>query len=283
MSKIRILFLILIFFPGKAHSLTFVFAHGYGRDWRDAQLFAKESSCTYQSTYHQGIGLEREEKNAACWYIIPQPVISFDFPWVLPGSKVDGARVNKTKVSFGQKYELEKLHEICSQVDDPEGFVLVGYSLGGASSLMYAALYAPSNLRAVIAIGAFDRVESAIDTVLQERYGIFTKIPGFCALGRKCAYKRYSSYNPCGLAPVDCVGLIHPETAVLIVHSQDDEMAPITCARANYKALKRAGHKKSWLLELEHGVHRKMYMPEDYFSDEARFFKDAVAQFLEII
>ncbi len=61
----------------------------------------------------------------------------------------------------------------------------------------------------------------------------------------------YQSYCPCGLQPVSSAAKISPNIPVVIMHNRGDKMLSISGARAVYCSLVGAGHKKTYLIEVD--------------------------------
>lgn len=267
----------MIFTTYTAQAITFIFAHGYGRTGTDAGLYTKNSCYFYNDVYQKNTSTFLQEKTNNDWYILPEQTISFDFPWVMSSGKA-----NKNLVSFGQKTEYETLMQKCALNDDPEGIILVGYSLGASSCLIYAALQTTHNIKAIILIAAFDTIEQPLKNILYERYGLLTYIPGFYGGALYVFQNKYPLYNALGITPLQACAHIPSTIPILIVHSIDDELTPITSAFALYDALKTAEHQNVYSLYLPTGIHRKMYMPQDFTSNTAYIFRNGIHAFYEL-
>lgn len=217
-----------------SNTATFIFAHGFGGNER-------------QVDYYNGkrIGFS----------IVPDKHRTFNFPEVVVTETKDAMGLNKlsytvdaTKANFAQKGDITALKSTCDA--SCGDIVLVGLSRGAATILNYAAQY-PENIKALVVEAPF----GCIETILTNKLGKATWIPGSTSLAHTAFNTMYKSYDKNGPKPITEIRKLNKNIPVLLIHSKQDALIPVQSSKSLYKLLKSRGHKDVYLLILNTGEH----------------------------
>lgn len=220
----------------------FVFVHGLGGDANQAVYYVKDNRIG-------DVHLTRPIN----WSILSQNVISFNLPHVKGNGDVDN-----DKVSLGQHFELDALHQHVPQDKDFVGF---GLSMGAATWLNYAGTHSMQHSKGLILEAPFDRAETvAQHQTSQMNLGFLNSIGLGTFVMNWFVFKKY---NPSGITPIKAAKNIRRDLPMLIVHSREDELIPVKCSRNICEQLKKNGHQELYYLELEHGKHANYMVGND--------------------
>lgn len=230
-------------------AISTLFVHGLGSNATQALFYAENHMATC-SNVHCSINRPTN------WYILKNPVYSFDFPHV-------HNKPHKQYVSLAQDIEIASLKEACAAVPGPK--ILMGVSMGASTILNYTSLYYTPDIKALIAETPFDEVESILKSIL-----------GFTYEGLKNLAHSwiYPLYNPNGIKPLFAIQKLPKELPILLVHASTDELIPLQCSRHLYYHLRQNGHRHVYLLELSAGKHANYI-----FAKDAQKYQETVHAF----
>jgi alpha-beta hydrolase superfamily lysophospholipase len=179
-------------------------------------------------------------------------------------------RFNPFKMSFAQKFEIDRMNEFCSEIENP--IVLVGMSLGATSILNYAGTYKNDQVKALVVEAPFDHISSVV-------YSVFSpKIISKKRVGSLFELATGGKFNVDGPHSEDLVKTIAKDMPILLIHSQKDHLIPVSSSLNLYKLLRESGHDHAYVLILEkgeHGMYQNSYygLPEVYQATVHAFYK----------
>jgi pimeloyl-ACP methyl ester carboxylesterase len=219
------------------HAVThFIFAHGLGGDDEQVQLY-KSGKRTQLS-------------------LVPDNCVTFNFPdaeFKGVGKKRIKLPLDNNKVTLAQEGDIQALNAIYKQVrqETPDSpIVLVGMSRGAATIVTFAATEQPQSIKALILEAPFDSLEQII-AQLKKKYA-------HASQATKDAVARawhFPNYKKNGIKPITVIDKIDKNIPVLLIHSQQDTLIPVSSSRILYNRLKATGHTHVYLLELPYGEH----------------------------
>lgn len=218
----------------------FIFSHGYKSNKNAIKHFTKAQNKQY--------------------YIIDHPWHYFNYNDALPGGSDD------TKSNFGQTEDLKYLgaaHDYIKTQKKVDECVLVGVSRGASAIINYASTN-PGNIKALVAECPFDMLENVITNILNGY-----NLGWMPFIGAAAIKYRFPSYDFYGIKPIDAVKNIEKNLPILLIHSKQDTLIPLSCSQNLYNALKAAGHKHSYLLILDYGAHGKCCISNDAYKYHA--------------
>lgn len=214
----------LSMYSGACSATGFIFAHGLGGDKEQVRYYTK----------HNG------------WYILSDPVYSFNFPEVLSFGRID-----TNKVSMAQEDDIKALekayNEFFKDYQHCKYVVPMGISRGASAIITYLATKQPKNVKAAVLEAPFDTLEALIEHYThsylphqKEELSLVWSFP---------------LYKKDGIKPLDVVDKIDKNIPLLLIHSLTDQVIPAESSRRLYQKLKESGHKDVYLLILPEGTH----------------------------
>lgn len=257
--------LLSLFLCNNLSALTYVYSHGLGDAGVTAAYYTKGHSVTVQVDVDgimQEANIQVENPNES-FYIFGEPIHHFNYPHAhkvgikkypagfigLNGKTfrphIQLGIADSKKVSLGQHIEIDTLKKEIEHIKDD--CILFGRSMGAATIINYLATYKPTNIKAVILEAPYDCIEN----VIWSKIGPLQ----WLGLGKAFTATQYPQYNSNGIKPSKCIHTISTDIPVLFVHSKKDSLIPVSCSRGLYKNLKKMGHKKVYLLELNNADH----------------------------
>ena len=258
----KLFFFCLISLVGATHisaiaedsTLTYVFSHGLGAYGECAMYYVKGHRLnnipvlderTGQVTYQS---LTSDKNNP--FYILYHPISFFNYPSSNANFHDDGNisaknTLSSKKASLAQGIEIETLKNHIKNIDG--NVVLFGHSMGASTIINYMAQYNPKNVKAVVLEAPFDTIEH----VIRNKIGWLRKL-GLGSLYLSLAHPEYDKY---GIRPGNVAHRIHPTVPVIFIHSKKDSLIPVTSSRRMYNAMKKNGHAKVHIFELEEATH----------------------------
>lgn len=256
----------------ETEEVVFLFAHGLWGSGKQATWYAPTKDSN--------------------WYIMNCPYYTFNFPDVQTknGEVVKGKAIRE-KVNIGQDIDIAKFLEEYKKVENQnpnKKIVLVGQSRG-AMTIINALATNPEDFKNVKAIilespgddpfnvvkNYFSWGQSKDETPLIDVDPVLSPIVSkiFSYISQFASYSfsniaawlilkyYYPAYDPDGIKPIDVVDKIDKNIPILIIHSEEDEMTPMSSPENLYKKLKDSNHKVEFL-KLKNGLHGKYNCPQ---------------------
>ena len=207
------------------------------------------------------------------WFILNHSVVSFDFP----DTDLNPRKSNRNKTTLGQAGELRTIdhivRETTSSVCKNRNGVMVGVSRGAVASINYCALYKPQHIKALIIESPFDHIDNAIAQRVKNSHCSW--IPGINKVGSVVFPYFYPKHQKNGPQPINVIAELSKDLPILLVHSKQDKVTPVTCSHRLINILKQAGHQHVYFLELDQGAHAKLHL-----SDNAKLYQEVAHAFL---
>ena len=227
-----------------------VFAHGLG--------------ATYESV-HQYIRAYPSSKDATSTtmtlntrYLVDGPVVSFNFP------DTDSTKgFDQKKSCIGQQEDMARLGHIKNEMlgagkNTPskyDGLIYVGVSRGAATIINYVASTPSTHkqVKALILESPFDSINTVYKKIAHNAW--LSWLPCKEDIGNAALWRFFPKYNSAGICPDKVVHMLPKDCVIIIIGSFQDRLVPLNCQRNLYCKLKKAGHKKAYLVELGCGEH----------------------------
>jgi Prolyl oligopeptidase family len=184
-------------------------------------------------------------------YLIHTPFVSFNYP----DATDKFYRVNYHETSFGQKNEigrLNKTYELAlKHYDNHCDIILWGLSRGASNLLIFAGLYQPDKVKALILESPYYTMSEVIENIM-----INNKL-GWLPLsyGETVAEFIFKKYNRYGHSPANCIENIPKDLPIFIICSKEDHLVPYSSSMNVYKKLIAFGHKDTYIFIINQGKH----------------------------
>lgn len=202
------------------NNVKFVFAHGLGGDEKQARFYYRDSQVISDAN-----------------------VEAFRFPCAYKKEEHD-----KTNCSLAQKREIDALSSVCNSISQDK--VLVGVSMGATTILNYVGTKKTENIRALIVECPFDHIARVV-----RNQSIFTRLMPEWICFKIIQLSVARQFTGDGPHARDSVKNIPKNIPVILIHSKEDKLIPISSSRNIYTLLVESGHKDVYLLELPEGAH----------------------------
>ncbi len=212
--------------------VRYLFSHGFGSNRWEKYKYIKKCK----------IGIN-------CLHSESEQVTSFNYPDVIMLGMPNFAKANIAQESdvAHLKSEVEKI----MQNNQEEDLVLFGVSRGASTALNFMALHDNPAVKALIVESPFDSMATIIDNKRK-------KLPfkwfshDFCQRILEFLFRQYKRD---GIQPIDLVSKIRKDLPILIICSKKDSLVPCHSTVNLCKKLRKSGHDKVCLLQLEKGKH----------------------------
>ncbi|MGB8367169.1 MAG: prolyl oligopeptidase family serine peptidase [Candidatus Babeliales bacterium] len=184
-----------------------------------------------------------------CLHCTSEQVTSFSYPDVIMLGVPNFLKANIAQENdiACLKSEVEKI----IQNNQEEELVIFGISRGASTALNYMALYDNAFVKALIVESPFDSMATIIDNK-RKQFGFKFLSNDFC---QRILENIFRQYKRDGIQPIDLVSKIRKNLPILIICSKKDSLVPCHSTINLYKKLKKSGHNKVYLLQVEKGIH----------------------------
>jgi len=216
------------------------------------------------------------------------------------------------RTNFGQEDEMATLeagYQRCCQDNARGKIVFFGVSRGASNALALAAKPTVKRLAALVLESPYDSAESLVEKQIDARVlrpldmprRYLARLARFtlpsvvwryvadnpitrCSSRVKKIFVRHAartvlryctSYRLDGLKPLDAIKNLPKRLPILLICSKGDGSVPLECSLAVYRALRQAGHSRTYLVQLPRGKHARIKRD----SDEGKLFQAAVHAF----
>ncbi len=161
---------------------------------------------------------------------------------------------------LGQEADIGQLHAIVQKHQDCHVF---GWSRGAVAIANYLGTHEVDNVGAVILESPFDDIHS----VVKHKTG-FASSASVLPL--------VTNHKPGGIQPIKVAGAVDKNIPILIYCSKGDALIPATSSIEYYRALRRSGHNKAYLLAVDRGSHANIINGPD-----GRMVRNVIHAFLK--
>jgi len=171
------------------------------------------------------------------------------------GKTVKNWNLDNSKVHFGQEEDVATLAQtyerhLTTYPEDP--VILYGVSRGAATAFNFlATIYQTMHQQKIAACvleAGYDHLENCLIKPANKKS--FQK-----SIKGRFFQWYFSGYNPHGLHPINLAKNFPRSIPVLFITSKKDTLVKSECTWALYRALKKAGHKHAYIVELNHSTH----------------------------
>lgn len=175
---------------------------------------------------------------------------------------LQGHRVFLGKMNLGQEPDIanhKRKYDRCVKKFPNADIVLFGVSRGSAATFDAYSTYHYDKVKMIICEGCFDSIEK----VFAHRY------PWVPQIIQRTLYILISrfiiNHKPSGIAPINMVDRFVKNSTipVIFITSKTDNVVPTVCTKEIAQAVANAGHKKVYLLELQHSSHSRYMMDNE--------------------
>jgi pimeloyl-ACP methyl ester carboxylesterase len=191
-------------------------------------------------------------------YVIYTPYATFNYP----DATNKFYRVNYNETSFGQENEMNRLnkaYEATLTHYDDCNIILYGLSRGASNVLIFAGLYQPHSIKALV-------IESPYFTMGQVINNIMIKNNlGWLPLsyGETIAEFIFKKYTRYGHSPANCIKNISKDIPIFIICSKQDHLVPYESSVDVYKELVKSGHEHTYIFITDQGKHAAILQGSD--------------------
>lgn len=221
--------------PGKTienSDVITIWVHGYADTHRQTYKYIKEYRIK-----------KRKIRTNLNYIISSDCVVTFDFA---DSGKIELVFKHKD-TSMAQDNEIHRLNEVITHVKElinpTADIVLAGMSRGASTIITTMAQHDHPEVKALILESPFGSIEDVISKTL--------------------ASMIFGRYNKNGIRPIDVVGKLPKDLAILIVASHEDQRVPVESTISLYDRLKGSDHNHTHLQLLDHGKHSKLLASDD--------------------
>lgn len=205
-----------------------------------------------------------DTKNQINRYVefIEQPALSFNFSdaqapndWSLNNlifqlCTLFSKRVNRQQMYMGTGKDIDTL---AAQIDFSQQYIIFGFSRGGATAINYIAEHTPQNVQALILeatpadmLDSFDHIQQKIGLNISDNKKIQAQI----------FHTIFPAWQITSPPPVENIKkFTNKNLPILIIHSKDDSVVPISSAYKLYLAFLQAGFTNTYFIQLSTGQH----------------------------
>jgi len=245
---------------------TVIYAHGFGGNGLLGHLQYTKGTETLLSYFYQ-----TQKDNFTTWNFLfdveKHNVISFNFQDILINLGIYGSIPNPFLTHLAQGDDIEQL---LKAINSSINQTIIGFGVSRGAATWITTLgtqLIDKKVAGLVLESPFSSLKNVtpfqiIYFILESIKPIFPSInPEYHATLITKTF--FANYEMNGVQPLDVIHTIGKDIPILLVHSKEDAIIPINNSRQLYAKLRKSGHTKAFLLELDHGQHARLLKGRD--------------------